>query len=49
MKKIKKGYVYVVTDIDINGKCKHGFVPEYYEEIEVPEEYLKGLEPILPE
>lgn len=27
MKKIKKGFVYVVTDIDINGKCKHGFVP----------------------
>lgn len=27
MKKIKKGYVYVVTDIDINGKCKHGFKP----------------------
>ena len=26
-KKIKKGFVYVVTDIDINGKCKHGFVP----------------------
>ncbi len=24
-------------------------LPEYYEEIEVPEEYLKGLEPILPE
>jgi hypothetical protein len=24
--KIKKGYVYVVKDIDINGKCKHGFV-----------------------
>ena len=23
-------------------------LPEYYEEIEVPEEYLKGLEPILP-
>lgn len=27
MSKIKKGYVYVVKDIDINGKCKHGFVP----------------------
>lgn len=26
-KKIQKGYVYVVKDIDINGKCKHGFVP----------------------
>jgi hypothetical protein len=25
-KKIQKGYVYVVKDIDINGKCKHGFV-----------------------
>lgn len=25
-KKIKKGFVYVVKDIDINGKCKHGFV-----------------------
>ena len=25
--KIKKGFVYVVKDIDINGKCKHGFVP----------------------
>jgi hypothetical protein len=25
--KIAKGNVYVVTDIDINGKCKHGFVP----------------------
>ena len=24
--KIKKGFVYVVKDIDINGKCKHGFV-----------------------
>lgn len=24
-------------------------LPEYYEEIEAPEEYLKGLEPILPE
>jgi len=27
LSKIKKGYVYVVKDIDINGKCKHGFVP----------------------
>lgn len=26
-KKIQKGFVYVVKDIDINGKCKHGFVP----------------------
>ena len=25
-RKIQKGYVYVVKDIDINGKCKHGFV-----------------------
>lgn len=25
-KKIQKGYVYVVKDIDINGKCNHGFV-----------------------
>ncbi len=25
-KKIQKGFVYVVKDIDINGKCKHGFV-----------------------
>lgn len=24
-------------------------LPEYYEEIDAPEEYLKGLEPILPE
>jgi hypothetical protein len=24
-------------------------LPEYYEEIEVPEEYLKGLEPLLQE
>ena len=23
-------------------------LPEYYEEIEAPEEYFKGLEPILP-
>lgn len=26
MSKIKKGYVYVVKDIDINDKCNHGFV-----------------------
>ena len=26
-KKIQKGFVYVVKDIDINGKCNHGFVP----------------------
>jgi hypothetical protein len=25
--KIRKGYVYAVTDIDISGKCKHGFMP----------------------
>lgn len=25
-KKIQKGFVYVVKDIDINGKCNHGFV-----------------------
>ena len=26
-KKIQKGFVYVVVDIDAAGKCKHGFKP----------------------